>query len=130
MSCKCKDCGLIYDGFSGEMVILNDSLWYEVSKGKPNICLCDKCIEKRLDRDLTIDDLKPNVPVNNVWIMTKGEQEAYALMQSTLSSLIFRVKSYCRDYDCGRELLIDCKNAENALNESHVLFNKGKRKKQ
>lgn len=71
MSCTCRDCGIIYDGFSGEMVILNDSLWYEVSKGKPRICLCDKCIEKRLGRKLILSDLIPGVPVNHDYIKNK-----------------------------------------------------------
>lgn len=47
MGTKCKDCGLIYDGFDNHMVMLYDS-----------------CIERRLGRKLKVSDLKPNVPVN------------------------------------------------------------------
>lgn len=68
MPAKCKDCGLIYDSFDGHMVMLHNPLWYKVSKSRPQICLCDTCIEKRLGRQLTTEDLIPGVTVNNWYI--------------------------------------------------------------
>lgn len=66
MPATCKDCGLVYSAFDGHMVMLHDPLWNKVSKGRPKICLCDTCIEKRLGRKLTTQELIPGVPVN-VW---------------------------------------------------------------
>lgn len=71
MPTKCKDCGLVYDAFDGHMVMLHNPLWNKVSKGRPQICLCDTCIEKRLGRKLTTEDLIPGVPVNNDWCKKK-----------------------------------------------------------
>lgn len=68
MATKCVDCGLVYDAFDGRMVMLHNPLWNKVSKGRPQICLCDTCIETRLGRKLTVEDLISGVPVNNWYI--------------------------------------------------------------
>ena len=61
--------------------------------------------------------------------MTKGELEAYAMLQSELVSLIYVVEDYCRCYDCGQELKSACKDAKETLAQANKSFNKGKRKK-
>lgn len=68
MSAKCIDCGMSYDGFDSHMVMLHNYLWEEVSAGDVRICLCDKCIEKRLGRRIAKEDLIPNLPVNDLYI--------------------------------------------------------------
>lgn len=61
--------------------------------------------------------------------MTKGELEAYAMLKSSLVSLISAVEDYCRCYDCGQELKSACKCAKETLSQANASFNKGKRKK-
>ena len=61
--------------------------------------------------------------------MTKGELEAYAMLKSSLVSLISAVEDYCRCYDCGQELKNACKCAKETLAQANASFNKGKRKK-
>jgi hypothetical protein len=56
MPATCKDCNIIYDAFD-HMVIIHDKLWLELADNKED-CICDKCIEKRLGRKLTLDDFK------------------------------------------------------------------------
>lgn len=36
--------------------------------GDVRICLCDKCIEKRLGKRIVKEDLIPNLPVNDLYI--------------------------------------------------------------
>lgn len=83
MARKCEDCGLVYSCFDGHMVMLKDSLWNKVSKGRPKICLCDTCIEKRLGRKLEEEDLKPKVVVNHWYILehikTRNYEQNYTL---------------------------------------------------
>lgn len=64
MPCTCKDCNLTFNGFDGHMVMLTNSLWRKVSNGNIKLILCDQCIEKRLQRSLSIGDLKQGVPCN------------------------------------------------------------------
>lgn len=61
MSAICKDCKVEYHAFS-KMVIIHDKLWLKVANKKDH--LCDKCIEKRLGRKLTSDDLKMSNEAN------------------------------------------------------------------
>lgn len=61
--------------------------------------------------------------------MTKGELEAYAMLKSSLVSLVSAVEDYCRCYDCGQELKSACKCAKETLAQANASFNKGKRKK-
>ena len=72
MPAICKDCKIEYSPFDGKMVILHNKLWKQVSDNKED-CLCDECIEKRLDRKLTFGDLKkdtkPNILDGSDWII-------------------------------------------------------------
>jgi hypothetical protein len=61
--------------------------------------------------------------------MTKGELEAYTMLKSKLSTLIWEIEDYCRTYDCGRELKKACEGAKETLIQANKSFNKGKRKK-
>lgn len=85
MPCKCKDCGLEYDGRDGHMIMLKDDLWKEVSQGRTRICLCDKCIEKRLGRQILFTDLT-DAACNETWL--RKHHEAF-LKANEYGSLVF-----------------------------------------
>ena len=68
----CKDCN--YPLRYGNMVMVNDDLWDNICDSKEDI-ICDKCIEKRLNRTIQIKDLKPHktnelnmIPCNLYWL--------------------------------------------------------------
>lgn len=66
MAAPCEHCGTVIHRFK-RMVMLHDELWQKVSQFRINI-LCDRCIEKILGRKLTINDLKPDIPINMWYI--------------------------------------------------------------
>lgn len=68
MATEYKNYGIAYVGFHSYMVMLHDSLWKEVSNGDLKLYLCDRCIERRLRRRISGEDLIPNDPVNNLYI--------------------------------------------------------------
>lgn len=55
MAACCERCGVVVDGFNGQMVMLRHSLWRSVSNGRWILCL--NCIEEILKRNLTVEDL-------------------------------------------------------------------------
>ncbi len=73
----CKDCNT--EIFSDtNMVMLKDAIWKKVSDSFED-AICDKCIEKRLGRNITLSDFKPSsingvemIPCNQFWLIYKG----------------------------------------------------------
>jgi hypothetical protein len=61
---KCKDCYIIRP----RLFMLKDELWERVCDNIEDI-LCMGCVIKRLCRNLTLDDFKPNVEVNKEYIL-------------------------------------------------------------
>ena len=75
----CDDCGV--EIFADEnMVMLKDELWAEISD-KHEDSYCDCCIEKRMGRQIEIEDFKPIsgmdmtgtglIPCNAFWLYYK-----------------------------------------------------------
>ena len=72
----CKDCGGSVNPFES-MVMLKDKLWTEICDEFEDI-ICDKCIEKRMGREIQIEDFKPHkwnefelIPCNAFWLEHK-----------------------------------------------------------
>ena len=70
MSGFCKDCGIEYDAFDGQMVMLKDRLWSDICDKHEDV-ICADCIEKRMGRKIEGKDLKWHkniqpIPVN-IW---------------------------------------------------------------
>jgi hypothetical protein len=70
------DCGLLYDHFDNHMLILKEPVWLSIAN-KEDV-LCDKCISKRLNREVVISDLWKNewgqmTPINE-WYIKKLKQ--------------------------------------------------------
>ena len=66
--CPCKDCGKDVRN-PKDMYMLEDNLWKQLGL-KPGDFLCIDCLEKRLGREITQDDLKV-LPINyfNTWLV-------------------------------------------------------------
>jgi len=70
----CKDCRIpIYSDYN--MVMIHNDLWYSICDD-PLDLLCDKCIEKRLKRNIMENDLKlyngnKMIPCNLFWLNNK-----------------------------------------------------------
>ena len=65
----CMDCGKPVFRDKGDYYMVNDSLWKKATKN-PNeerCLLCKKCLEKRIGRELKLDDYKQYIdaPVND-----------------------------------------------------------------
>jgi len=99
MPAKCKDCGIIYNGFDFKMVMLKDELWSQIVGSDWKICLCDRCIESRLDRSIRKEDFKLLEDGNQIWCnleymkrwkmpMTKAEIKRLEYMQNKYNSKI------------------------------------------
>lgn len=56
MSCICETCGAVIAVNKANMVMLWDSLWLSIAQKKE--ILCPECIEGRLCRKISSDDLK------------------------------------------------------------------------
>lgn len=70
--CKCWNCGHRFPYFGEESPMLRDEIWEKIAKDEPQVqyykkdgetwigggFLCKDCMEKRLGRSLTFDDLK------------------------------------------------------------------------
>jgi hypothetical protein len=76
MAAKCEQCGIIFDSSDGKMVMLKDHIWLSIANQKDILC-CD-CIEKRLNRNIVIDDFKlgycsnNKIPVNILYAQLNG----------------------------------------------------------
>lgn len=76
----CDGCGTtIYADTN--MVMLRDELWLEVTGGKPKVSYCDDCIESKLGRPISLDDLKGSrvqwsgtIPCNSFWMMERNRK--------------------------------------------------------
>ncbi len=82
-SADCKDCSRYAYGF-----MLKDDVWLEaltqgekdeypetttiIDRTKPPLYVCLHCIEKRLDRKLTVDDFNKNTPLNRTVLYAYG----------------------------------------------------------
>lgn len=56
----CDDCGTE----NPAMIVLKNEIWLSIAEKKE--ILCYTCIEKRLNRKLTIDDLKPDIAITRM----------------------------------------------------------------
>ena len=70
--CECWDCGKTFPYIGTESPMLKDEIWLQVAQDEPRFkyytmdgeswtgggYLCKDCIEKRLGRSLTYDDMK------------------------------------------------------------------------
>jgi hypothetical protein len=62
----CEDCGISVGDENFDMVVLPYSTWKSIAKRKD--LLCCSCIEKRLGRNLTLDDFPDKgVPSYTSW---------------------------------------------------------------
>ena len=59
----CADCGISSQIKEGPLLL--DNIWLSIAKKKE--CLCYECIEKRLDRQIQIQDLRL-CPMNSKFI--------------------------------------------------------------
>ncbi len=81
---RCQDCNVEVSPWDGNMCILPNSIWLSIADTYD--LLCDCCIEKRLQRELTPDDF-PNtlsevyrdqklncrdIPCNNMFFEQRG----------------------------------------------------------
>ncbi len=77
----CKDCRTEIFG-DENMVILKDELWQSICDHHSD-ALCDKCMEKRIGRNIKPDDFKPSViygqkmiMCNQYWLENKKKAKA------------------------------------------------------
>ena len=73
MNCKCFACEKEFPYFSAESPMLKDSLWLQIASENPEGYLCSHCMEKRLGRPITVDDLMRfedgrHVPFNSYYL--------------------------------------------------------------
>ena len=83
-SANCKDCNRYAYGF-----MLKDDVWLEaltqeerdehpetttaIDPNKPPLYICLHCVEKRMDRKLTVDDFNESTPLNRPVLYAYGK---------------------------------------------------------
>lgn len=58
MACRCNECKKLVHARNLTMVMIHDELWRSIAPIDEEFILCDECIEKRLERKITSEDLK------------------------------------------------------------------------
>jgi len=94
--CKCWNCGHQFPYFGEESPMLRDEIWEQIAKDEPQVqyymkdgetwigggYLCKDCMEKRLGRSLTYDDMKDAelghpVPFNKYFVSKYFPEHAH-----------------------------------------------------
>lgn len=85
----CQNCGTeIWS--DKNMVMLRDDLWLSIAK--PKDVLCDKCIQKKLERPLKKSDFKPGVLCNTWYLQSHKIYDDTKYKDSIVEKIIKEAK--------------------------------------